>query len=199
MMGSMTARRSPGRPRSDEADRAILDAAFRLLKDRGYDSMTIEGVAAAAGVAKTTVYRRYTHKADLASAALASHTLMPRTPSSGSVRERLIELVNLFGRGVIGSLGTTVLGTLMVQEEHHPQLMTLFRARVMEPRRRMIATVLREGMTAGELRPDLDVDGTVDLLVGGVLMHRIAKGKVPAGYGARVVDALWPAITAQTA
>ncbi|MGH2503871.1 MAG: helix-turn-helix domain-containing protein, partial [Ktedonobacterales bacterium] len=62
--------RRPGRPRSAQADQAILDAALELIAQEGIQGMSIEGVAARAGVGKTTIYRRWPNKDALALDAL---------------------------------------------------------------------------------------------------------------------------------
>lgn len=197
MMGAMTLARPPGRPRSDLADRAILEAAFRLVGSQGYDAMTMEGIATEARVAKTTVYRRFAHKADVVSAALAGHMPVPAAPATGSVRGDLVALVTLFQQAVVTGSGMTILGTLLVQEDRYPGLIALFRERLIDPRRRLIAAVLRRGIEAGELHPGLDVEGMIDLLVGAVLIHRVARGEPPVDYGRRTVEALWPAMCAR--
>ena len=80
----MSTPRLPGRPRDPEVDRAILSATLRLLGEQGYAGMSVDAVAAAAGVGKTTIYRRFATKADLATAAVASmideHARPPAVP-----------------------------------------------------------------------------------------------------------------------
>jgi len=66
------AHRAPGRPRSAQADRAIIDAIVDLLVNRGYREVTIEAVAARAGVAKTTIYRRWPSKAEMVVEAISA-------------------------------------------------------------------------------------------------------------------------------
>ena len=76
-----------GRPRDEEADERILDAAGRLLLERGFEGMTIDEVAHAAKAGKATVYRRWATKDDLAVAALMHlyrHEMV--VPDTGSVR-----------------------------------------------------------------------------------------------------------------
>src|SRR6185369_5483706 len=81
----------PGRPRSADVDRAIIGATLDLLVDEGYNALTVEAVAARAGVGKTTVYRRWANKDELIADALSSvnDELMPM-PTEGTVRERLV-------------------------------------------------------------------------------------------------------------
>jgi AcrR family transcriptional regulator len=104
--------RTAGRPRSPEADRAILATTLKLLVEQGYDAMSIESVAATAGVGKTTIYRRYPGKRELVVAAvlsLASTFDLP--PDSGSTRADLLVVMHqafeVFHSGVaFAMLGT---------------------------------------------------------------------------------------------
>ena len=82
-----------GRPRSCEADAAILDAATELFCELGYDGLSIEGVAAKAGVGKTTIYRRYPTKLDLVMAA-SIHMGAGKLPAleTGDLRADLISI-----------------------------------------------------------------------------------------------------------
>ena len=74
------AAKGPGRPRDPEADRAILEATIEILGEEGYEGLSIEGVAARAGVGKTTIYRRWTSKAELVVAAIQRYK-SPADPS----------------------------------------------------------------------------------------------------------------------
>src|SRR5512142_3120012 len=85
----MRDRRRPGAQMDPEADRLILQTAHRLLRERGYDRLTMDAVAREAGVARTTVYRRYRDKADLVSAAIATLSDRSRRPNSGNARRDL--------------------------------------------------------------------------------------------------------------
>src|SRR5439155_3363439 len=102
--------RPPGRPRSAEADEAILEAAVELFAEVGLEGLTVEGVAARAGVGKATIYRRYPGKADLVVAAARRFTEGPiDPPDTGSTRGNFRALVD----GVIRLLTTTPLGRVL--------------------------------------------------------------------------------------
>lgn len=184
----------PGRPRSAEADQAILGAALKLLKDQGYVRMSVEAVAAEAGVGKTTIYRRYSNKEELVIAALETVVRQPEVPDSGSTRDDLHTVLGHFHSQVITKLGTSMLGTFMVEETHHPQLLKRFRRRIVQPRRDVLRTVLRRGIERGEVRSDIDIEMTVDFLTGGIIMRRLTTGKTSSHFTAQAIEAVWPAI-----
>ena len=100
--------RRPGRPRSAEADLAILEAAVDLFAEGGFDGLTVEGVAARANVGKATIYRRYPCKVDLVIAASRSFALdgddLP--PDTGDTRADLHALVEW----LIAMVTTTPIG-----------------------------------------------------------------------------------------
>jgi AcrR family transcriptional regulator len=100
--------RKPGRPRSAEADGAILEAAVDLFAEGGFDGLTVEGVAARANVGKATIYRRYPCKVDMVIAASRSFALDDDDllPDTGTTRGDLRALVG----GVIAMLTTTPIG-----------------------------------------------------------------------------------------
>lgn len=191
----MTPSRTPGRPRSEEADRSIIDATFTLIRDVGYDALTIEAVASEAGVGKTTIYRRYADKADLVSASLAASLPMPVSPQSGDPKSDLASLVSLFQHGVVEGLGMTFIGTMVAHEDSEPELMAMFRERVTGPRRAVMRGVLQDAVASGALRDDLDLEQVVDVLVGAVVMRRIAAGSIPDDFSERLVDLIWRAVS----
>jgi len=164
-----------GRPRSSEADRAILDTALRLLVEQGYDAMSIEGVAAAAGVGKTTIYRRYPSKRELVVAAVSSLAAsFEPPPDSGNVRDDLLAFMRqIFGLFHSG-LPFAMAGTLLVKERDDPALMELFRQKIIRPRMEVVARLLRKGMDRGELRPDISPELTAQILAGAVFARHLS-------------------------
>src|SRR5215510_15442266 len=96
--------RKPGRPRSAEADEAILDAAIDAFVELGWNGLTIEGVATRAGVGKATIYRRYESRMDLLFAA-ARKLAQERdaVPDTGALRTDLLALVESF----VAMMGST--------------------------------------------------------------------------------------------
>jgi AcrR family transcriptional regulator len=164
-----------GRPRSFEADRAILDTTLRLLVEQGYDAMSIEGVAAAAGVGKTTIYRRYPSKRELVVAAVSSlASAFELPPSSGSVRDDLLAFMRQSYGVFRTGLPFAMLGTLLVKERDDPALMELFRRQIIRPRMEVLGHLLRQGIEHGELRPDIPIDVTIQMFVGAVFARHVS-------------------------
>lgn len=187
-----------GRPRSPRADAAILGATMRLLVADGYESLSIERVAAEAGVAKTTIYRRYPAKRDLVIAALlaASDVLPPPGPVD-DLRAALERLVEDVVEGLVRSGAIRVLASLMAADAREPGLMDAFRARVVEPRRQLIAEMLRAGVARGELRPDVDPLVVAEMLAGAVVAHHLILGATAdAAWASALADTLWHAVAA---
>lgn len=158
--------RRPGRPRSADADAAILTAALALLAEQGYAGMTVDGVAAAAGVGKATIYLRYRSKADLATAALA-HLREGATPeTTGDPRADLVALMRVLRHNAERASVLGLVGTCLAEERNTPELLSLFRERTIAPRRAALAEILHRARRAGLLPDGTDVSVAVDLLWG---------------------------------
>ena len=182
-----------GRPRNPAVDALILRAAFRMLIDLGYSAMSIEAVAAEAGVGKTTVYRRYPTKRDLVLAVLnALTTTGPITASDTRTAVGLFVQQSL-GAPVAAS-GVRVMSALLLEEAREPELIETFRRRVLAPRRAVLAEVLRAGVERGEIRPDVDVDVTIEFVAGALIAHHVLALPVDGPWIAAVTDALWRSI-----
>jgi AcrR family transcriptional regulator len=115
MAGERGAVPTRGRPRDTGLDVAILDATLRLLVAVGYDQLSIESVAAEAGVGKPTVYRRYAGKAALVAAAVEHRAAsVPPATGTGTLRESLLETVGWLAEQIaeqeIGLLGALFAG-----------------------------------------------------------------------------------------
>jgi AcrR family transcriptional regulator len=188
-------RRRPGGQLDPEADRLILETTHRLLREHGYDRLTIDRVARQAGVARTTVYRRYRDKADLVSAAIKSMTDRAKRPSSGDARQDLIAHLEHVRR----NYGMSLAGTLLMEEPYNPSLIETFRERMVLPERQRIRETIQQGISHGQIRPDLDVDPTLDLLLGAIFAAVFARGRPNTDWPAQIIDALWPALRAPAA
>jgi AcrR family transcriptional regulator len=190
--------RQPGRPRDPTADRAILDATVRLLIEQGYDAMSVEGVAAAAGVGKTTIYRRYAGKRELVVAAISSiaESLEP-PPDSGDARLDLHRFLRetldvLRGDG----LGFAMIGTLLVKERDEPALLELFRRSVILPRMELATAILRRGVERGEIRADARLDLAIQQLAGAVFARHLAGRPDDDTWLEAAIATLWRGIAA---
>ncbi|HEV2343985.1 MAG TPA: TetR/AcrR family transcriptional regulator [Actinocrinis sp.] len=184
----------PGRPRSPDADEAILAAARRLLAERGWDGMTLGDVAAHAGVAKTTLYRRWSGKADLVVDAMAQlfDTLQPC--DAGSVRaDAEATIRDLIALLALPETQAAVLA-LAAHAVRDPRLRDDVRDKIVDRSRRLV----REGAVRAAERGEqnaktTDPDLLFDIIVG-TIVHRmlIAGEPVDEGYLKRFLDAILP-------
>jgi AcrR family transcriptional regulator len=163
---SEAVKRGRGRPRSERADRAILDAALDLLSEQGYARMTMDEVAARAGVTKPTVYLRYKGKADLATAALTAHSPGDPPPETGDPRTDLIARLRHLRHGVERSVGPAMVGNVLAEERHTPELLDRFRKHVLAPGRAELRGVLERAQERGEVATGADLDAAVHMLTG---------------------------------
>jgi AcrR family transcriptional regulator len=179
--GPGPAGRGPGRPRSERAHQAILQATVELLLEQGFAEMSVEGVAGRAGVGKATIYRRWPSKADLVAEAIGrlSHKVLDPV-DTGSVRGDLIALSEqAFHTQEAGDV-TQIMLKLMSERARYPELQAAFMRRVVEPRRRVVADALERGIARGELRPEVDVDLLIDLLLGVTVYRSMLAARPPA-------------------
>lgn len=182
--------RRPGRPRSEAATRAILEAAIDLMAEDGYEGLTMEGVAARAGVGKTTVYRRWASKEALVRATVQAFVSWIPIPDTGSVREDLLALerqaVSVY-RGRPGRLMPALVSAMA----RSSSLADAIRDDFLRSRRAALRTVLRKGQARGELRADADLELALDFL-GGPLFYRllVTGGPLDDGLAEGVVDVM---------
>ena len=157
--------RTRGRPRSQEAHQAILAAVIELLGEQGLNGLTIEAVAARAGVGKTTIYRRWGHKNDLIVEAIEQ--LRPPTdalPDTGSLLGDLNMMVAVQRERLEASRLPRIMPRVLSEAMEDPELHAAIVTRAVVPIREALARMLQRGIDRGELRDDLDVETTVDVL-----------------------------------
>jgi AcrR family transcriptional regulator len=188
---------APGRaPARAATEQAILEATRELLAEGGVQHLTVEKVAARSGVAKTTIYRRWRSKDELALAVLLKMVeQIVEVPDLGDVRAELIGFVD----GAVKILRDTLMGRVMqglVSDlATDPSLGRSFRERIVAFRVSEVRRVLDRAIERGELRPDIDVDLVHELLFGPVYYRLLLSGgDLDAGLAARIVDTVLPAI-----
>jgi AcrR family transcriptional regulator len=178
--------RAPHR-RDDNARLAVLHAADDLLVERGFAGVTIERIAARAGVAKQTIYRWWPSKVDILLDTLIEDagrqlTIADDGPVVETVRRYLRSLVR-FLRDPAGK----VLLALIGEAQHDPQMAHLFHARYLEPQRRRERAMLMGGVSSGELAPELDVDATLDTLCGPIVYRALTGARIPRAFIDRLI------------
>ncbi|MGW1895659.1 TetR/AcrR family transcriptional regulator [Streptomyces sp. NPDC002004] len=177
-----------GRPRSAEKDEAILRAALELLASQGYVRMTLDQVAATAGVSKSTIHLRWRTKADLLTAALAGLRMADAPSPSGDLRTDLLGVLHDFAATVERVNGMALIGTCLAEEAHTPELLALLRARLVLPRRDLLLTALDRAQRAGELRADADLEAAVSALLGPFYADHLAGRGGRPGWAEEAVD-----------
>jgi AcrR family transcriptional regulator len=189
VLTSVPKRGRRGRPRSTAIDEAVLQAAFRVMAQHGYARMSIDAIAAAAGVTKPSIYLRFPGgKEEVATKALAYARDRRVVPESGETRADLIAHVRYFRTGVSRPFGMAMVGTVLAEEHNTPQLFAFFKKHVVEPRRAMLRAVLARARARGELRPDADIEMGAHMLVGAYYAQYLAGVPFPEGWDERVVD-----------
>jgi len=169
--------RAPGRPRDPDLDRAILAATRELLAEEGFARLSIEGVAQRAGVGKPTIYRRWSSKVALVLEAIdQSGPSTSLDDPSRSVRERLTALLTELGATLGEGPAGRIMAGLVGEIPRDPELAAAIRRVFVARRRRKVFRLLREGIDAGELRSDLDLDVAADQLTGPFIVRTLLTG-----------------------
>ncbi len=192
-------RKAPGRPRSARADEAIIEAVLDLLAEgTPAEAMSIEQVAAKAGVGKATIYRRWANKEALLVDAVATIKGDPPPIAGTSVRDDLVTLLRPVGTPSHTRAGK-IMPCLLAEMHRSPELYRCFQ-KITEPRRELMREVLRRGISQGELRDDLDLDLVLVMLVGPILAQLVIgwdSGIDRRTLPDRLVDGVWPALVAR--
>jgi len=176
--------RPPGRPRSTEADEAILRAALDLLAEAGYRALTMEAVRERSGVGKATLYRRYGSKEELVRAAIVHlNADIPMPEDTGSVTGDFAVTAQTVLAGAARTGALTLMPRLLSEVTGDPDMHALFSEHLVEPRRRVVRGIVERAKSRGEIRADVDTDVAVDLMVGPFVYRMIISGGDPAAIG----------------
>jgi AcrR family transcriptional regulator len=150
--------RRAGRPRSEEADRAILDAALEALVQDGYAGMSIEGIAAAAGVGKATIYRRWKGKAEILVDALKRRACFDvPLVDTGDLRADLLTILRAVHANMVGVAGP-LMAAFAIEKSRYPELRDEFDRVFVNDRRAHLRHLVASAVARGDLPPGTDVE-----------------------------------------
>ena len=196
--GRETSRR-PGRPRSEQAEQAIIEATLDLFAEKGFEGVCVEVVAARAGVGKATIYRRWPNKEELLLAAFASLKSPLPEPKGVSVRDDLLAMVEVMCADKADPRKARRYALLLGDGDKYPRLMARYKETVVQPRRDAMRAVIRRGIETGELRPDTDVEIAMLSLTGAIMSQEKSQdGTLDGDFAARLVDGLLLGLSART-
>jgi AcrR family transcriptional regulator len=179
-----------GRPRSEQAHRAILDATAALLAEHGFSALRLEHVAARAGVGKATIYRRWSSREALA---LELLTQIARTdtqiPDLGDTRRELVRWVAAQARALSSPPLGPVLRTLLSQIACDEALAASFRTEIVRAWHDSIAAIVARGIERGDIRADADPALAEELLLGPLVFRLVFGGPLDEDLAERLVAA----------
>jgi AcrR family transcriptional regulator len=185
-----------GRPRDEHTDAAILATTLQLLREVGYRHLSVEAVAAEAGVAKTTIYRRYRNKADLATAALATMTpVEPLVQPSADPRRDLVAFLKEF-ENALEEVGVDVFGSLLV-DRGDSEFLDLHRQRIIRPRLHRSRQLLQRAQELGMIGADIDLDLVMEMLIGSFVARHLSGRKRPPRWAETAVATIWKGLEAR--
>ena len=186
-------------PRAARSKQAILDATRELLAESGdVGSLTVEAVAARSGVAKTTIYRRWRDKWELALDAVMIDMLpgFAAPVDVGDTRKELVTFVDAARKNLSTLPSAPAMQGLASQIATEPELGRVYREQVVEPRREQLRPVVERGIARGDLRPDTDVRLVHELLVGPIFYRLLfSGGPIDRKLSVRIVDAVLDGFT----
>lgn len=151
-----------------------MDAALEVLQDEGFAGLTIDSIADRAGVSKATIYRRWESKETLLVDAVARVVEAVVIEDTGDIRHDLTAAVRGMCSFVTDTRAGEVFPWLVGEIANGSEIGTRYAGAVIVPRRRMLGELLTAAIERGDLREDLDVATAVDMVMGPVIMRRIA-------------------------
>jgi len=167
--------RPRGRPRSEAAEKAVMDAVYAFLQKRSVRELTMEGIAESANVGKPTLYKWWPSKAALVMAVLQERLIPKPEPFSAktaeeAIRARMHRLMRAFD-GMFGK----VFADLIAEGQNDPSLLRELYERHLGQRREALVAEIERGKQAGEFYPEVDSDLLVDSLIGPIYYRLLMK------------------------
>jgi AcrR family transcriptional regulator len=177
-----------GRPLDASRDVVLREAALELLAEIGYDRLTIDAVAARARASKTTIYRRWSGKAELVVDALHRQKGSQPVPDTGSLRGDLEAIAHGWASTDSHFDAQCVIG-LITALAHDGELRQVFREQLIDPGRTGLKQVFERALIRGEVDPDRDLDLLVSVLPALAMQHLLTFGEIPdANFAEQVIN-----------
>jgi AcrR family transcriptional regulator len=164
--------RKPGRPRSAQAHKAILDATLELLAQEGFQGLSIEDIAARAGVGKTTIYRRWSSKDELVIDAIHEIQVDLATVDTGNFRNDLVILFKAAYQGLMTHPLLPQLVLRLISEfQVNTEIFQVFLTQLLIPRIQRFMYMVEQAQARGEIRRDIDWTLALELIAGPIFFH----------------------------
>jgi AcrR family transcriptional regulator len=188
-----------GRPLDASRDVALRDATLALLAEIGYDRLTIESVAARARSSKTTIYRRWSGKAELVVDALNSLKESRPVPDTGSLRGDL-EAMAHSSASIDNRFDAQLMIGLITALARDAELRRVVRERLVDPGQSDLKKVFDRAVSRGEVAPDRNLDILISVFPALMIHHLLTSGEIPEAHFAEQVmtEVILPLATAAT-
>ncbi|HKS47013.1 MAG TPA: TetR/AcrR family transcriptional regulator [Amycolatopsis sp.] len=181
---------SSGNRRNPYTHKAIIKATLDLLKTVHYHTLTIESIAAAAGVGKATVYRWWPSKGALVAEAISSTNIIQDPPDTGDIPADLLAAAKIAVRSFASHPGGVLITALATDLVADPELLQSFVANFIRPRRTLLRDLLQRAIDEGFIAPNVDPDLIMDMWAGAVIYRKLmAQLPVDDKFAAQLVDA----------
>jgi AcrR family transcriptional regulator len=182
-----------GAPRSEAARIAVLETTAELFAERGYDQLTIEGIASEAGVAKQTIYRWWKSKSELVAECLFEGRLLPTglvPPDTGDIRNDLTTWLDALFRFTDEPKNSELVRSLVVVAAENESVGRRLDASLGVPT--LLATRLDTATTTGDLPTETPPNEIINALIGAVVVHVLQRTSAAPGAAKRLVSLLLP-------
>jgi AcrR family transcriptional regulator len=164
--------KSPGRPRSNQSHQAMLQSTLELLSEVGFDRLSIDAIAARAGVGKSTIYRRYRGKEELVADAIESIREEVVIPDKGSLEEDINDLIAQAAHISFSTTGRKSVATIVGSAFSNPRFAQIYWNNYLQPRRQAFGIVLDRAKARQEIPVDLD-PGLVFDMMSGIMLYTL--------------------------
>lgn len=178
---------------SARAHEQVLAAALKLIGERGIDGLSVDAIAESSGVSKATIYKHWSDKEALCLEAVGS--LQAGLPEfrSGDPRADLIRFLRHLAAAPRPRDLMRIMPKVFGHASRNPAFAKAWGERIEQPRRARLTELIERAVATGGLRPGVDINLAIHVLLGPVLYHRMVHTAMPPDMPERIVDMFWRA------